>query len=309
MRTVAVSGTGTGNVQIKEGDNIVGTVIMTDGWGMTDVDGISVGNHTYCATPSSVSACRLFNVQSPLPVNRWSCADKCAEANVIGEYADQASCKTGCTIIVPCTNPKYKCIGTACTSDDCDGSGIYLTSDCDNQCITSPPVCSNPKYKWVGGICASDDCDGTGVYTDSACTSGGGGGGCTSTGILTSITIDETASVSVGKTIRLTAKCADENGNVGTCPDLVWQSDNESIVKVSAGVVLGVSVGTTNILVKDSATSQVISNTAIITVGTGTSLTNWLEGSTCLDTEKKYCAKNWMWGAAGVTALFLLTRK
>ena len=174
----------------------------------------------------------------------------------------------------------------------------------------TPPGCTNPKYKWVGGICASDDCDGTGVYTDSACTSGGGGGSGTATGVLSSITIDGTVSVQVGKTVTLTAICKDANGNTGTCPDLVWQSDNESIAKVSAGIITGVSVGTVNILVKDNATSQIISNTAIVTVGTGNSLTDWLQSSVCLDsTNKKYCAKNWMWGAGVGVAFILLTRK
>ena len=218
-------------------------------------------------------------------------------------------CKNLSAVAPPaCTNPKYKCIAEICTSDNCDGSGTYLTSNCDNKCITPPSGCTNPKYKWVGGICASDDCDGTGIYTDSACTSGGGGGG--GTGVLASITIKETVSVSVGKTVTLTAVCKDASGNTGTCPDLVWQSDNESIATVSAGVITGVGVGTVNILVAASATSQIVSNIAVVTVGTGVNITDWLQRDTCLDnTNKKYCAKNWVFGAAGVAALILLTRK
>jgi hypothetical protein len=206
-------------------------------------------------------------------------------------------------------------INTTGSYDTSIPHSICLGTPTPTQCknldavVTPPTGCTNPKYKWVGGTCASDDCDGTGTYVDSTCTSGGGGGGGTATGVLASITINDTTSVQVGKTVTLTAICKDANGNSGTCPDLVWQSDNESIAKVSAGVITGVGIGTTNILVKDSATSQIISNTSVVTVGTGNNLTDWLQNSTCLDSNKKYCAKNWMWGAAGVTALILLTRR
>lgn len=268
MRTAGVSGTGTGTFTIKEGSIVVASGTMTNGWGLVDINNISAGNHTYCAIPSSVNACDTFTVVS-LPVKTWSCSDNCKGAHIIGEYSSQQECIAGCK---------------------------------------TPPTCTNPKYKWIGGICASDDCDGTGTFTDSTCAGGGGGIGV---GILGSITIDKTISVQVGKTVTLTAVCKDKNGNVMTCPSLIWQSDNESIVKVSAGVITGIGVGTANILVKDSATSQIVSNVGIattVTVKAGINLSDWLQTETCIDSQKKYCTKNWIFGAGIGIGLILLTR-
>lgn len=284
MRTAGVSGTGTGTFTIKEGSTVIATGTMTNGWGLVDIDNIPVGNHTYCAIPSTSSVCDTFTVGTPVPFDKWGCSDDCSVAHEFGVYNSQQECQTGCKIPPP----------------------------------PPPSVCTNPKYTCIAGICASDDCDGTGTFPDETCGGGcagdGGGNGGTGTGagILGSITIDKTVSVQVGKTVTLTAICKDTNGNAMVCPSLIWQSNDESIAKISAGVITGVSVGETTITARDNITSQV-SNAGIatiVTVKTGNTLSDWLQTTTCFDnTNKKYCAKNWMLGAGVGVALILLARK
>ena len=225
------------------------------------------------------------------------------------------------TIKTPtCRNPKYKCSGITCISDNCDGTGTFTTPDCNNTC-TCPDQGS--KCDLGGNQCYYNvktclfDCQP--CSTGTTCQMQGGLAKCVSgsgTGVLGSITVDKTASIQIGKTITLTAVCKDTNGSIMVCPNLIWASSVESVATVSAGVVTGVSAGTSNIIAKDSATNKIVSNAGVATVvtvetsvETGNSLTDWLQKDTCLDTQKKYCEKNWIWGTAGVVALILFTRK
>lgn len=83
--------------------------------------------------------------------------------------------------------------------------------------------------------------------------------------VLTTITISPaSATVNVGKTVGLKAVCKDQNGNVMTCPKLVWSSDNNIVATVDGiGNVTGVTVGTANIT---AIFEDVISNPSAITV-------------------------------------------
>jgi hypothetical protein len=101
MRSVVVSGTGSGTFQIIEEGVLVSYGTMTDGFGIINIDGIPEGDHTFCAIPSSVGACTTFTVGTPLPVNRWGCADGCTAPHVIGDYDSQEGCLADCVIIVP----------------------------------------------------------------------------------------------------------------------------------------------------------------------------------------------------------------
>lgn len=143
MRTIGVSGTGTGSFSIKEGTTSIASGTMTNGWGMIDIDGISVGTHTFCATPSTTSACRTFTVDNPLPYNRWSCSDKCTTAKQIGEYSDQATCKAECIIITPPTHAFV--IGLSSLSwADIGGLTAYLPS------VTTAFADAITLYGWLG---------------------------------------------------------------------------------------------------------------------------------------------------------------
>lgn len=195
----------------------------------------------------------------------------------------------------------YDTSGKTVCSGDGKGSGF-----CESLTVS----CTVPKYKCNGSVCTSDNCDGTGKFADSNCGTGCGGGG-TGTGVLASITINKTASVQIGQTVTLTAVCTDTNGNVMTCPSLIWGSDSNNATVDNNGVVTGVSEGIANIIAKDSATSKIASSVVTVTtIGTGTDLSAWLQKSTCLDnTNNKYCAKNWMWGLGIGVAFILLTKK
>lgn len=71
-------------------------------------------------------------------------------------YSTQFTIGSGCAPV--CTNPKYKCVGTSCISDNCDGSGIYTTSNCNNSCTggggtTTCPGCDLTKNYCISGSC------------------------------------------------------------------------------------------------------------------------------------------------------------
>lgn len=50
-----------------------------------------------------------------------------------------------------CTNPKYKCVNGVCISDNCDGTGTYTTSNCNNACAAPPPGGGAPPPGGGGG--------------------------------------------------------------------------------------------------------------------------------------------------------------
>jgi hypothetical protein len=101
MRTVAVSGTGNGNFNINEGNSVIASGVMTNGWGMIDIYNISQGTHTFCATPSSAGACTTFTVGPALPIDKWGCSDYCENPHVTGDYSSQQECKASCVEIIP----------------------------------------------------------------------------------------------------------------------------------------------------------------------------------------------------------------
>ncbi|MDD3474338.1 MAG: hypothetical protein PHP08_00360 [Candidatus Dojkabacteria bacterium] len=160
----------------------------------------SVGNYfidlvqvvpLYCEASGTPNSCRSLNVGSFQPCQPTSGQTYCADNKTICKWLGEPACTYGCNACpstnicqngscVSCTTPKYKCTGTQCISDNCDGSGIYTTSNCNNVCN---PSCTTPKYKCIGTQCISDNCDGSGIYTTSNCNNlctGGGDGaqGC-----------------------------------------------------------------------------------------------------------------------------------
>lgn len=87
-----------------------------------------------------------------------------------------------------CTNPKYKCRGSSCISDNCDGTGTYTTNTCNNACAAPPPP--SARYTCSGSPTYTCNIDANGAYPDvnsclNACKAppppppGGGGGGTT----------------------------------------------------------------------------------------------------------------------------------
>lgn len=87
----------------------------------------------------------------------------------------------------------------------------------------------------------------------------------TPTPTLNSITISpDSVTVGIGKTKQLNAVCKDQNGNIQTCPTLIWSSNNTPIAIVSStGLVTGVNVGTAII---NSVSGSITSNVSTITV-------------------------------------------
>lgn len=70
----------------------------------------------------------------------------------------------------PCTNPKYKCAGTQCVSDNCDATGTWPDTTCGGTC----KVGGGGRYSCMQNKCLPSVCTGTiNCYADNSC-----GGAC-----------------------------------------------------------------------------------------------------------------------------------
>lgn len=225
LGTVYITGTGTGTYQVKEGATIIHSATFpSTGYDTFNVPNITAGTHTYCATPSSPSACTTFTVAS---------AGCTTPLNVSSISIDNVTCP-----ITPITSGLHSYSGIASGQGaliykwTVDGS-VYGTS-------SNPISISLTSGTHTIGLTVTDSCPQSKVVSCSITVSP------TTGGSLSSITLDPTStSVAIGKTVTISPICKDASGNTLTCPlPITWSISSANIATILNGVITGVSVGT-----------------------------------------------------------------